>query len=160
MGRVGLVRRVSKSALRTAGVVVVAGFLESATTARQSDTQSVWDGVFTNEQALRGQRLYADACTSCHRDDLSGNEDGAPALRGDAFLARWQDRPLSEFLFVLSETMPQDAPKSLTAKQYADIISYVLKSNGAPAGTTDLLDAAQRLSQIRFTGKRGLAPLQ
>jgi mono/diheme cytochrome c family protein len=121
----------------------------------QSKTQSILDGVFTAEQATRGQRLYAEACTSCHRDDLSGNEDGAPPLRGDAFLGRWRDRSLSEFFFVLTETMPQDAPGSLTPKQYADIISFILKNNGAPAGRMELPEDAESLGRIRFARTRG-----
>jgi mono/diheme cytochrome c family protein len=121
----------------------------------QSKTQSILDGVFTVEQATRGQRLYAEACTSCHRDDLSGNEDGAPPLRGDAFLGRWRDRWLSEFSFVLTETMPQDAPGSLTPKQYADIISFILKNNGAPAGRMELPEDAESLGRIRFARTGG-----
>jgi mono/diheme cytochrome c family protein len=116
----------------------------------QAETRSVWDGVFTEAQATRGQAAYADACTSCHRDDLGGNEDGAPPLEGATFLTRWTGRPLSEFSFVLAETMPQDVPNSLTATQYTDIIAFILKSNGAPAGTTELPADPERLGRLRF----------
>lgn len=115
-----------------------------------SQARSVWDGVFTDEQASRGQAAYAEACTSCHRDDLSGNEDGAPPLSGAAFLQRWVDRPLSEFLFVLAETMPQDAPNSLKPETYVDIIGFILKQNGAPPGKTELRHDAEVLARIRF----------
>ncbi len=121
----------------------------------QSDSRSVWDGVFTDEQAKRGQIAYDEACTSCHRDDLSGNEDGAPPLKGDAFLGRWRDRSLSEFSFVLAETMPQDAPGSLTPKQYADIISFILKNNAAPAGRMELPEDSESLGRIRFARTGG-----
>lgn len=117
----------------------------------ESQARSVWDGVFTDEQASRGQAAYAEACTSCHRDDLSGNEDGAPPLGGATFLARWVDRPLSEFLFVLAETMPQDAPNSLTPRAYMDIIGFILKRNGAPTGKTELRHDTEVLARIRFT---------
>jgi len=99
---------------------------------------SLVDGVFTDEQAERGREAYAEACTYCHRDDLSGNEDGAPPLRGSGFLGRWTDRPLSELSFVIRETMPQDDPRSLTANQCADIVAFLLKRNGAPAGKVEL----------------------
>jgi mono/diheme cytochrome c family protein len=117
----------------------------------QSETRSVWDGVFTEAQAARGQAAYADACTTCHRDDLGGNEDGAPPLAGAAFFKRWTGRPLSEFSFVLAETMPQDAPRSLTASQYTDVIAFILERNGASAGKTELPDEADRLGRIMIT---------
>ena len=41
--------------------------------------KSVWDGVFTAEQADRGAAAYKTSCSECHGGDLMG--DGfAPAL--------------------------------------------------------------------------------
>lgn len=117
----------------------------------QPPAKSVWDGVFTKAQADRGKEAYSRACTYCHRDDLSGNEDGAPALRGAVFSERWKDRPLSEFYFVLRETMPQDDPASLTAKAYVDIISFILSGNKMPAGDVELPPDMETLSRITFT---------
>src|SRR5262245_57311819 len=56
--------------------------------------------VFTEQQAERGREIYERVCAFCHRTDLSGNEDGAPALRGAAFLKRWSDRPLADLSFI------------------------------------------------------------
>src|SRR5688572_1604854 len=44
--------------------------------ADQSRPQTVWDGVFTEAQAARGQNEYKQACAACHKDDLLG--DTAP----------------------------------------------------------------------------------
>ena len=33
---------------------------------------SVWDGVFTAEQARRGETAYLSACASCHGTGLEG----------------------------------------------------------------------------------------
>lgn len=117
----------------------------------QSETRRVWDGVFTKEQAGRGLEAYTRACTYCHRADLSGNEDGAPALRGPAFFRRWTDRPLSELYFVVKETMPQDDPASLTAAEYVDIISFILQRNDASPGDAPLPADEETLSRIKFT---------
>jgi mono/diheme cytochrome c family protein len=122
--------------------------------AAQAPPGSLREGVFTNEQAERGREAYSHACSYCHRDDLSGNEDGAPPLRGSEFLGRWQNRPLSEFHFVLTETMPQDAPSSLTAREYADIISFILKNNGGSVGATELPGDAEALKELRFPTPR------
>jgi|SRR5262245_54486321 len=94
--------------------------------------------VFTEQQAERGRETYDRACAFCHRTDLSGNEDGARALRGSAFLERWNDRPLADLSFIIKETMPQDDPKSLSPSESAAIVAYILKRNGAPAGQTEL----------------------
>ena len=41
----------------------------------------VWDGVYTKEQADKGQALYKQHCGTCHGDALEGIEM-APALTG------------------------------------------------------------------------------
>jgi cytochrome c5 len=99
---------------------------------------SLTTAVFTEQQAERGREAYERACTYCHRGDLSGNEDGAPALRGSGFLERWGSRPLADLSLVIKETMPQDDPKSLTASECAAIVAYILKRNGASAGQREL----------------------
>jgi mono/diheme cytochrome c family protein len=42
------------------------------------------DGVYTDAQASRGQKIYTESCSSCHGDDLSGGGQ-APALTGKDF---------------------------------------------------------------------------
>jgi mono/diheme cytochrome c family protein len=122
----------------------------------QPANATIWDRVYTAEQAARGEDLYNRSCSYCHRSDLSGGDDGAPALRGNPFFLRWQDRSLSDFYFVLAETMPQDAPSSLSRKEYAEIISFILKRNDAAAGDSELVPDEERLKHIVFTAK--LAP--
>jgi cytochrome c len=114
----------------------------------QSANTTIWTRVYTSGQSERGQKAYDAACSSCHRDDLSGSDDGAPAMRGPVFFERWKNRPLSELHFVLTETMPQDAPGSLTAQQYTDIISFLLNRNGVPAGETELPADTASLKRI------------
>jgi mono/diheme cytochrome c family protein len=109
---------------------------------------TIWSGVYTLEQSERGQKAYGRSCGTCHRDDLSGSDDGAPALKGAVFFERWKDRPLSEMYFVIAETMPQDAPGSLSAAEYADIISFLLRRNDAPAGEMALPTDLQKLKRI------------
>jgi len=130
------------------------GAESSAVAIAQPAARDVWEGVFTESQATRGQEAYSHACTVCHREDLSGNEDGAPPLRGPAFLQRWTDRSLSEFYFVLAETMPQEAPGSLTTREYVDIISFILKRNGASAGNVELTGETESLRRVVFTVRR------
>jgi S-disulfanyl-L-cysteine oxidoreductase SoxD len=112
---------------------------------------TVSGGVYTAAQAERGRQAYGNACTYCHRADLSGNEDGAPALRGPAFQGRWNDRPLSELYFVIKETMPQDEPGSLAAGDCVDIVAYILGRNEAKPGQAELTADRSLLGSIRFS---------
>lgn len=120
-----------------------------AYTPRQART--ITEGVYSAAQAERGMAAYAKGCTYCHRTDLSGNEDGAPALRGEAFTNRWKDRPLSELYFVIQETMPQDEPRSLSAADCVDIVAYILGRNGARAGSNELSADPSVLTNILFS---------
>ena len=91
------------------------------------------DGVYSAEQATRGAEAYEKACASCHMADLRG-EGFAPALNGDAFSLRWEMGKLGDLFTIVKGTMPADNPGSLTTAQYAEIVAFLLKANGYPAG--------------------------
>ena len=106
-----MTRRPPLRTLPTAlAALALAGVMATPATA-QSDA-TVWDGVYTEAQALRGQERYTAICGYCHRDDLSGggSEAGAPALVGTIFTSQWQDRPLVDLFVTIGTTMPQENP--------------------------------------------------
>jgi mono/diheme cytochrome c family protein len=105
------------------------------------------DGVFTAEQAARGHDHYGQYCGACHRPDLSGGQ-GVPPLASDSFLRKWQGRQLQELFRQMSATMPKTAPHSLSDQVYADIVAFLLESNGFPSGTKELKPEADALSHI------------
>ncbi len=121
---------------------------------------TVWDGVYTTEQAKRGQKVYEKACIYCHLADLTGgSEAAAPPLVGTSFLSRWNQRPLADLFVVMAETMPKDGvpfggepPVEVELEEYLDIIAYVLMRNGAPSGNAEL-PADERLAQLVITQK-------
>jgi mono/diheme cytochrome c family protein len=113
---------------------------------------SAWTGVYTDAQAARGQAAYRQSCAHCHSEDLLG-ERSAPALVGQPFSARWVNLPVSEMLQVIRATMPQEAPDTLGAEMYVDIISYMLKMNGATPGTSELPSDAPALERIVVTSR-------
>jgi mono/diheme cytochrome c family protein len=114
-----------------------------------SSGRSVWDGVYTEEQAKRGEMLYEKQCSACHGDKLAGRES-APPLTGGAFLANWNGLPLSDLFERVRRTMPQNAPGKLSRQQNADLLAYLLSFNGFPAGKTELYRQAEMLKEIRF----------
>ena len=96
-------------ARRTAALVVSVGIGALGATTGLLAGASVWDGVYTEEQASRGLVVYEKECAACNLDNLQG--DGlAPGLVADAFSYRWQDGPLSDLFIVIKETMPADRP--------------------------------------------------
>jgi mono/diheme cytochrome c family protein len=115
--------------------------------AQDSPRRSIWSGVFTEVQARRGQAAYKQACAHCHSEDLLGAQS-APALVGQPFVARWNNLAVEEMLQVIRRTMPQEAPDSLGTQGYLDILSYMFKVQGVPAGATELTEAARPQQMI------------
>jgi quinoprotein glucose dehydrogenase len=114
------------------GAVAVALSAQTATPAR-----SVWDAVYSQDQAKRGQAAYTQACSACHQGDLSGN-DQAPSLAGGEFLDRWNDQSVGDLADRIRLTMPQDNIGSLNVQMSADITAYLLQANNFPAGAEEL----------------------
>lgn len=111
--------------------------------------RSVWDGVYTDQQATRGETQYARHCEACHRADLSGNQvDEVPALVLDAFMTQWNERTVAELYDAVRRSMPKDKPGSLSPGTYVDVIAYVLQANELPSGTRSLSVSADQLKQI------------
>jgi mono/diheme cytochrome c family protein len=113
---------------------------------------TVWAGVYTDEQAKRGEAAAAKLCTSCHGPDLSGGEAG-PALVGLEFIGNWNALSTADFFDRVHATMPADAPGTLTPQQTSDVIAYVLKLNKYPAGQTELPTDLAALKNIKIEGQ-------
>jgi len=112
-------------------------------------SMSVWNGVYTKEQAKRGEALYLKECAECHGPDLAGGDE-APALAGSTFMFNWDGLTLGDLLERVRVSMPQANPSRVSLQQKADILAYVLNANAVPAGTTELTHETERLKQIQF----------
>ena len=132
-------------------VLAAAAVFHPSLQAQQPDkgSRSVWDGVFTKEQAKRGEEVYAQHCSSCHGHDLSGNDEAAP-LVGSAFLANWDGLTVGDLTERVRVTMPPNNPGKVSRRQIADILSYMLSFNSFPAGKTELDPKAELQKQIRI----------
>jgi len=115
----------------------------------QETTRSVWEGVYTDDQAKRGETLYARECASCHGDLLTGGEQ-APPLAGGEFLANWNGLTAGDLFERIRKTMPMNKPGKLSREVNADILAYMLAVNKFPAGNTELSHNAEMLKQIRI----------
>jgi alcohol dehydrogenase (cytochrome c) len=92
-------------------------------------------GPFTQAQVDAGRQAYADNCAACHQADLGGTND-APQLAGSAFMGAWKGRTTEALYNKISKTMPAGRGGSLDEATYTSIVAYILRANGATAGTT------------------------
>lgn len=134
--------------------------------------RSIRDGVYTAEQADRGQALYNVSCAYCHMADLQGNppigkdvSTNAPsrssrppqtapgsssALVGPGFVGNWEGLSLGDLYERIRISMPQDSPGSLSRQTNADITAFMLKANGYSAGPNELTVMKAALDEIRI----------
>ena len=119
--------------LAVAALVVASG---AAVAEAQDDIESsVWDGVYSADQAKRGQALYRESCARCHGEDLSGAN--ARPLAGEAFIRDWGGLTLDSVL-TRARTMPPGGAGSLGEDGYLAVMAYILETNAFPAGAADL----------------------
>jgi cytochrome c553 len=115
--------------------------------------KGVWDGVFTAAQAERGKAAAGQGrCTGCHGTELGGTER-APALKGPAFLADWEDGAVSRLFAKIRDTMPPGNTDMLTPVAKLDVVTFLLRENGFPAGSVELANDAEALDNIQIVKK-------
>ena len=111
------------------------------TAAAQADpamAKSVLEGVYTEEQARRGEKITNDVCSTCHMDDwFTGS-----------LLESWAGATVEMLYELISTTMPEDRPASLERQQYADVMAYIFELNGLPAGQEELSARKEALARI------------
>lgn len=121
-------------------LLVIAASLFAATSisvVAQTPTRSLWDGVFTAEQADRGRVQYAVTCARCHGGSLEGGMGAS--LVGTSFWNEWREQSVADMVDYVAKNMPmgrQAAPLSPT--EAADLVAFVLSSNDLPAGPVAL----------------------
>ena len=115
-------------------------------------SRSVWDGVYTREQAARGEAEYLNHCARCHGENLMGGEE-SPALVEEDFLARWHGKTAGELVERIRKTMPTDGPGTMSQKQSTDMTAYLLSVNEFPAGEKEMESDLPALNEIRIEPK-------
>lgn len=118
-------------------VVGVRGDAEQA----RGEAKTTMQGVYTAAQAARGQKTYDSICLSCHP---------LPTQTGPLFAKRWRGQTLADLYGYVAETMPKNDPGSLTPREIAQVIAYLLKVNGMPAGAAEMPASEVTLKGIRI----------
>ena len=143
-----------RGTLAIIGLVWVGGICSAVRAAQEPESmQTVWDGIYTEAQAKRGEALYTLNCASCHGPSLGGGE-AASALTGPTFMANWSGVTMGDLFERIRVSMPQDQPGRLSGQQNADVLAYVLSVNKFPAGKMELARQADMLRQIKFEAQK------
>src|SRR5690606_19072859 len=125
---------------RSRTVIILVLCTSGAQAQTETPVSTVLDGVYSDAQALRGQAVYGVWCSACHGDALEGVS--APELTaGSRFVERWREGPLDWIHSFLKERMPprrDPGAAPLPDTDYLDILTYILKVNGYPAGPSEL----------------------
>lgn len=132
-------------------ILPVVLFAGSALVSSQAPTKSrtVWDGVYTEAQATRATGVFGASCAGCH----ALTPEGARPLSGEEFWQSHTQKSVSELLNYISKNMPNGNGGSLAPESYNDIVALILKSNGFPAGATELTPAS--IAGVMIVSKDG-----
>jgi len=131
---------------------LLAIILLGAVTAAQA-SRSVWDGVYTEEQARRGEALFDRECAGCHGAGGAGGSM-APALADPAFSANYDGQTVGDLFERNRTTMPVGREGRLSGAAVADITAFLLQCNKFPAGAGELAAQASLLRQIQYVAQK------
>ena len=105
-------------------------------------------GVYSEVQADRGEGVFKKSCLECH----------VPSdYQGDAFKSKFVGGTVFDMFEEIRTSMPQSDPGSLPKQQYADLVAYLFKLNGLPAGKDELGIEADALKKIKVEAKPPLS---
>lgn len=135
-------------------VIFAATFVGAFEVGFSQNERSIWDGVYTTEQAARGEDVSREHCVECHSEDLSGGEGSA--LVGEGFMLNWEGQSLDRLFRKMRETMPLEAVQEVKDNEKLDVLAYLLQENDFPPGATELTEDADLLASIKILPKGGL----
>ena len=136
--------------LRIGGAAALVLLGAGAAVPAEQPASSAPPAAYTVEQAARGDVLYEEQCVSCHGPIRAFIPEMAALLGDHTFRSNWRGRPLGDLFGMIIETMPQDAPGTLTPEETASLVAFILHGNRVPAGETELPHDPAALAAIPF----------
>lgn len=113
---------------------------------------SIWDGVYTEEQATKGKQVYTDQCSACHGDMPTGTAN-APGLAGDDFMADFNGATMGELYARIFDTMPANDPGKMKPEEIVAVMAFLGSANKWPAGQKELSADKAALALIKISKK-------
>ena len=130
----GTAGQATRTALRSRALRVIAAAAVLGLSASGAGAQGILaaGARLTPAQAETGKAAYAGACAACHGEGMEGGT--GPALKGAAFLGKWNDKTPQALFTVIKDTMPPTAAGSLPPPTALALVAYILQANGATMG--------------------------
>lgn len=129
------------SPLVIAGAVAIAcALVPQSAASQEGPLKSTQDGVFSEDQARRGEETFQKVCAACH----------LPEQFGETFIQSWAGATVGDLYDLISSLMPEDQPGSLEPEEYVAVLSYIFKMNGLPPGPVALDERREILGSIRI----------
>jgi len=143
----------TRTFLTRAMMVVAAAMALAAIPGNAQKKRTVWDGVYTGEQAERGMTSFKSQCSMCHGESMQGG-GGVPAAAGPEFMFSWDNKSTAELLDYLKTNMPPGQSGSLSDQRYTDIIAAILETSEYPKGGMELPADSKALAEIQITREK------
>src|SRR5204862_7311181 len=120
-------------------VLLMVSLLAGAGHPRAQDPPSIWAGVYSSAQAVRGKTVYVEHCSRCHGEDLTANRNYP--LAGERFMDHWEAGTLADLFRRIRGTMPPAGVATVGPDDQRDALAYLHQQNGLPDGDTELAAA-------------------
>jgi hypothetical protein len=138
-----MIVRASLTLILTAGSAATIPAQDTATSVPE---RTLTSGVFSEQQASRGEGVYKTACQSCHAKS---------EYTGDKFKVAWVTKTAFDVFDVIRSQMPEDNPGSLERQEYVDVVAYIFSLNAYPTGSAELPAEDAVLKKIRIDDPPG-----
>lgn len=115
--------------------------------------KTVWDGVYSTEQATRGVATFKANCAACHGESMTGG-GGAPAAAGPEFVFNWKGKSVADVFDYMKTNMPPGLAGSISDQRYADLLAAMLQTSEFPAGKTEIPADPKALADVQITAEK------
>ena len=116
----------------------------AATAQDSTGTRTTMDGVYTDEQATRGEQMFDLTCANCHATNFFTG----------SFMRPWTGMDVHLLYDLIRTTMPEDNPGGLPGQTYADVLAYIFQLNRMPPGDRELAPERETLEAITIRRRR------